>query len=570
MRFLLAAADDSWLGICAASITKILYGRSTIASKGLCRVKKMTNKILERPVQQESNPEETQHSLFDPAELERLSHPRDHGFFALLFPRAEKNTHADVAALQGRIFQHLPDEDAAVAATIHLGDGPNLLAVAADITRQRAAGEKRAALAQRCFGLQDLEAVVRLCQGRDEHYISQGDFLRPNRLAINLLRTSSVWLDLDIYKSPLSHLAHDESLIANMIRRHCILHNIPLPSVIIRSGRGYYVKWHTEALPAAAFPRVRAVMVFLCKKFEVFGADPSATDASRVLRVGGSTHSKTGDAVRFLWKNEITEYVFDQLANAVLPMPRTPEQIERWKQGREVQKKIDARIREQEAFYKSLPYDPRATRAQTLAFQPGSREQSLWWSRMLDLKKLVELRGEALDKRELVMFMMMNALAWSGQATAENFWRQAQEISALMPRQKTMDEPKDTLSTMYRRTVAALEGKTAIYKGEETSQLYFYKNSTLIERLGITSDEMPYLLTIIDSTEHQRRNTLAHQEARRAAGSVPREQYEAGSAERRALAARLRQEGLSWAEVGKTMGVTATAARLLAVRNTPQ
>lgn len=507
-----------------------------------------------------------QHSLFDPYELERLSHPRTHGFFALLFPRTANSTHADVAALQGRIFQHLPDDDAATAATVHLGDGPNPLAVAIDIAKQRAAGEKRAALAQRCFGLQDLEAVVGLCQGRDEHYISQGDFSRPNRLAVSLLRTSSVWLDLDIYKSPLSHLAHDESLIANMIRRHCILHNIPLPSVIMRSGRGYYVKWYTEALPAAAFPRVRAVMVFLCKKFEVFGADLSATDASRVLRVGGSTHSKTGDAVRFLWKNEVTEYVFDQLANAVLPVARTPEQIERWKQGREVEKNIKARAREQEAFYKSLPYDPRAKRVQALAFQPGSREQSLWWSRLLDLKTIVGLRGESLDCREVVMFIMMNALAWSGQATAENFWRQAQEISALMPRQKTMDEPKDTLSTMYRRTVAALEGKTVTYKGEETSQLYFYKNSTIIERLGITSSEMPHLLTIIDSAEVRRRNTLAHQEARRAAGSVPREQYESGSAERRAHAARLRQDGLSWAEVGKVFGITERAARMLATR----
>lgn len=509
---------------------------------------------------------DTQQSLFDPYELERLSHPRTHGFFALLFPRTANNTHADVAALQGRIFQHLPEDDAATAAAIHLGDGPNMLAVAADIAKERAAGKKRPALAQRCFGLQNLEAVVAMCQGRDEHYISQGDFSRPNRLAVNLLRTSSIWIDLDTYKSPLSHLAHDESLIAHLLRKHCKMHGIPLPSVIMRSGQGYYMKWYTEALPAAAFPRVRATMVYLCQQFNVFGADLSATDGSRVLRVGGSTHSVTGEAVRFIWKNEVTEYSFDALANAILPVIRTTEQAERWKQGREVQKKIEARARELDAFYKSLPYDPRATRTQALAFQPGSRQQSLWWSRMLDLKKIIELRGEALDQREVMMFMLMNALAWSGQATTENFWRQAQEIAALMPRQKTMDKPEETLSTMYRRTVAALEGKSVTWQGKEVSQLYRYKNETLINQLKITSSEMTHMLTIIDSSEVRRRNALAHKEARRAAGSVPRDQYEAQHAERKAQAIRLRQDGLSWAKVGEILGITAEAARKLGTR----
>lgn len=533
----------------------------------------------------------TQESLFNPRELERLSHPYDYGFFALLFPHAAKETKTDAAAIQGKIFQHLPDEDAATAATIHLGDGPRPLAAAIDIAKQGAAGKKRPALAQRCFGLQYLEPIVAMCQGRAEHYLSQGDFERPNRQAINLLRTSSVWLDLDIYDSPMADMMHDESLIAQLLRRHCEMHGIPLPSVIMRSGMGYYLKWFTEALPALAWRRVRATMVHLVDLFDVFGADPTGTDASRVLRVGGSMHSTSGDTVRIIWKNEITEYAFDGLANAILPVYRTYEQAIKWQQGREIQKKELARARELDAFYKSLPYDPRIKRAhlakhsygdlpynprsealskvvETLAFQPENQQQALWWSRLLDMKTLIQIRGDNLKHREVWMFLMMNALAWSGQATPENFYDQAREIGKLMPRQdkKAIHIPEQTLGTLYNRTVAALKGELVTHEGEEVSQLYRYKNSTLIEKLGITSDEMTKLFTLIDSKEIRRRKIAHQEEVRRAAGSVPRAQYEAEQAERRGHAVRLRESGLSWAKVGEIMGIKADAARMLAAR----
>lgn len=507
---------------------------------------------------------EQQKHLFDPVEMERLSHPRNHGFFALLFPCAANNTLRDTSMIQGKFFPHLPESDVhAAVVELQLSDTSRPLVVAVE----KKADDKRRPLTQRSFGLQHLEAVVGMCQGRDDHYLSQSDFNRPNRLSVNLFRTSSVWLDLDIYNSPLSHLAYDETLIVSSLRGHCRLHEIPWPSVIIRSGRGYYMKWFTEALPAAAFPRVRAVMVHLCEKFRVFGADKAATDASRVLRVGGSQHSKVGRPVQLLWKNEaVQEYVFDTLANAVLPIERTKEQAGRWREGRDVQKKIDARKREAEEFYKKLKYDPRKARVQSLAFQPNDRQQNLWWSRMLDFRKLVELRGEQLCQREIFMFLMMNALAWSGQCEAASFWRQAQEIAAMLPHQKTMDAPKDTLSTMYRRVVAALDGKTQEYQGQQVSALYRYKNSSLIEKLGITTHEMGYMLTLIDSDEIRRRKLKHQKEMARNKGEIPRDQYIAQQAERRGHALRMRQEGLSWAEIGQAIGITDRAARMLASR----
>lgn len=503
-----------------------------------------------------------QPELFDSAELEALSHPRTNGFFSILFPRSQIETHRDVSAIQGKIFSYLAGDDVPPLESC----SQNLVTLINGIVADRATGTSRRALDQRSFGLQHFKTVVTMCQGRPDHYVSQADFIRPNRLAVNLLRTSSLWLDLDIYKSLLAEFAEDEAYVVEAVIECCEKNNIPHPSVIIRSGRGYYVKWFTESLPASAFPRVRAAMSYLCDAFMAFGADKSATDSSRVLRACGTTNSKNDGVVRFIYTNTSAEYVFNDLANAILPIKRTIEQAERWRMGREIKKKIDARNIDLEAFYKKLKYDPRKARVNAMAFKPGSREQSLWWSRMLDFRKLMELRGESLSQREVMTFLMMNALAWSGQVTEGTFWNQAQEIAASMPRQKTMDKPKETLSSMYKRTVAALDGQTQEYKGKQVSALYRYKNETLIEQLCVTTEEMPHMLTLIDSKEIRKRKLKSQRETARAKGVTTRDEYLATHAERRGLALHIRQEGLSWAAIGGKLGISDKAARMLASR----
>lgn len=49
--------------------------------------------------------------------------------------------------------------------------------------------------------------------------------------------------------------------------------------------------------------------------------------------------------------------------------------------------------------------------------------------------------------------------------------------------------------------------------------------------------------------------------------ATPRKEYEAKARERRRRAAELRAKGLPWADVGRELGVSATSARLLALRH---
>ena len=57
-------------------------------------------------------------------------------------------------------------------------------------------------------------------------------------------------------------------------------------------------------LPRAAAGRAVAVNKALVRRFAAFGADPAAVDVSRILRVVGTTNSKSGERTEILWLNE--------------------------------------------------------------------------------------------------------------------------------------------------------------------------------------------------------------------------------------------------------------------------
>ena len=57
-------------------------------------------------------------------------------------------------------------------------------------------------------------------------------------------------------------------------------------------------------LPRAAAGRAVAVNKALVRRFAAFGADPAAVDMSRILRVVGTTNTKSGERAEILWLNE--------------------------------------------------------------------------------------------------------------------------------------------------------------------------------------------------------------------------------------------------------------------------
>jgi hypothetical protein len=104
----------------------------------------------------------------------------------------------------------------------------------------------------------------------------------------------------DIYRVPrLAALPTSEA--ARNVLAYCSDTGTPLPSAVISSGRGLYAKWYwSKPVERADVGRLMGVNRALVRRLDRFGADPKATDATRVLRITGSHHTGAGRLVSLL------------------------------------------------------------------------------------------------------------------------------------------------------------------------------------------------------------------------------------------------------------------------------
>ena len=123
-------------------------------------------------------------------------------------------------------------------------------------------------------------------------YMSQAFFARPCRRSVHVAWLTHAYVDLDLYKLP---VPPQPGVAGIWLRTFCADEGIPEPSLIVFSGRGIYCKWcWSSPIPRAAAGRAVAVNRALVRRFGEWGADPRAVDVSRILRVVGTTNSRSG------------------------------------------------------------------------------------------------------------------------------------------------------------------------------------------------------------------------------------------------------------------------------------
>jgi hypothetical protein len=129
----------------------------------------------------------------------------------------------------------------------------------------------------------------------------------PLRKQTALRRLNCCYVDLDSHKLGLSFEEVLRSVHALVVEEA-----VPLPSVIVQSGRGTWLLWllRHRRFPNRApkgdpirFQRNygwwRAIQQELNSRLIGLGADPSAKDGSRMIRVPGSINSKSGERVTY-------------------------------------------------------------------------------------------------------------------------------------------------------------------------------------------------------------------------------------------------------------------------------
>ena len=321
---------------------------------------------------------------------------------------------------------------------------------------------------QRAYRLDVLPQIIAALDPERDTWISQAEFHQPNRRIVHLLRLGLCFVDLDTYKTPHGK-SRPETLLGQFLG-YCGDEDVPLPSLVIHSGRGLQAKWLLERpLPRAALPRWNAVQKELVARLAPFGADPGARDASRVLRLVDTVNTRSGERVRVLWvqrhAEDIRRYPFEWLAETLLPVSREALQLQR-----------------------QHPTAPRPP----LKILPGGKTgnlrvfsgRQLAWDRLEDLRTLAKQRGWIEHGiphgyRSKYIHWCLNFLLLSGAVPANQLYLEAQALV----REVCPDFSKDVrsvLSTLYRKAKAYEAGERIEFNGRTYPPLYTPRNRTLL------------------------------------------------------------------------------------------
>lgn len=362
-------------------------------------------------------------------------------------------------------------------------------------------------------------------------WVDQPDtFITPNefhgwRVIKLLARINALYVDIDMHDASgdvdMQRMAWDA--VAALERA-----NAPLPNVIVYTGRGIHLYWTLAGgLPATALPRWQACQRALVKLLQ---GDPQSADATRVLRMIGTTNTKANN-----WKvtAEVVvpqRYTFDELADAILPFTR-------------------AEIR-----------DISAARARKKA-EKGPRKASgtifdRWYHVYRDLHRILDFHwfgGVPEGHRNNILFHLSNALSWFTRYEALR-----DEINAIARTQipsLSSREVQEYTGSIVKRAQEAAQGQFRKHNDQKVDPRYRYRRQTLYDALSplIPSTLLPNMRAIIpDELAHERKQT---RDKSRYADSNTGLGFRQGNVEKRAQALKMRSQGLPITHIAQTLSV---------------
>ncbi|MBZ6007577.1 MAG: hypothetical protein ACRCXT_01030 [Paraclostridium sp.] len=306
-----------------------------------------------------------------------------------------------------------------------------------------------------------LEKTEEIVNGIND-YISQNTFYKPQRRIENIKELRAVYIDIDCYNSK-----YTKDAVQYFLEHDLYGCKIPRPNYLIDSGRGLYYIVLIKPVPSMALPLWYAVQRYLFNTLKEFGADANALDPTRVLRIVGTMNSKSGTSVKVLDEYDY-EYSLREIQEEYLP-EISPKK-----------KKSKGRPKKMVSLF---------------------TEYSLYYSRLMDISKICELRNYDVEgHREVILFLYRYYSACFTEDTEEAL-RRALELNSMFIKPLPENE-------VIRDTKSA----TKAYE----NRLYKYTNTKLIQILDITLDEQQYLKTIISGKEKYRRSADEQKEKKKA------------------------------------------------------
>ena len=299
-------------------------------------------------------------------------------------------------------------------------------------------------------------------------YISQNTFNNRSRRLTHLKELKALYIDIDCYKVNLSKEA------VKYFMENDLYGQIPVPNMLVDSGRGLYYIIFLENTVAEDLPKWQLIEKYLYEKLKDLGADNKALDATRVLRVVGSTNSKNNELVKV-----IDTYDYQYTLNEIIEN-YIPEIIE---DRKEKQKPKGIRKKGRKKKFVSL-----------------FNLYNLYYTRFKDIKKLVEIRNyEMTGYREITLFLIRYFL---------NVYHGDDDLvmEEVIEINNSFTEPLE-INEVFNATRSGVIGAT--------ESVYKYSNDKLIKLLDITPSEQKEMATIIGKSEKYYRNNKNRRDNRR-------------------------------------------------------
>ena len=299
-------------------------------------------------------------------------------------------------------------------------------------------------------------------------YISQNTFNNRSRRLIHLKELKALYIDIDCYKVNLSKDA------VKYFMENDLYGQIPVPNMLIDSGRGLYYIIFLENTVAEDLPKWQLIEKYLYEKLKDLGADNKALDATRVLRVVGSTNSKNNELVKVIDTYDY-QYTLDEIIENYIP--------EVAEDRKEKQNPKGVRKKGRKKKFVSL-----------------FNLYNLYYTRFKDIKKLVEIRNyEMTGYREITLFLIRYFL---------NVYHGDDDLvmEEVIEINNSFTEPLE-INEVFNATRSGAIGAT--------ESVYKYSNDKLIKLLDITPSEQKEMATIIGKSEKYYRNNKNRRENRR-------------------------------------------------------
>lgn len=404
------------------------------------------------------------------------------------------------------------------------------------------------------------EVLERFCgEPYADVYQSQNWFSCPNRQKAHLEGMATSFFDADYYKDSKykgkAPLEVFEGLLAEFEEK-----KYPLPSSVICSGQGVYVKWYfSTALGREDLPFWDLLQIRFLELFRDFGADPASRDASRVLRVLGTYNQKNGGRVEALWvheeNRELVRYDFWELFDAfgcsrIVKPSKQLQLVSEMPTEREAREIVEETAENREMLQRRL-----------VSFACRGLHV------VSDLKKLAVMRGwdrEGIPdgQRDLWLFWLVNhvCLAYMTSHDPRNYHEALAEAAPFIPEGWSRAKFCNKVSAIYQKVLEMASGSRWLSFGGKVWPLYYTpSNERLCEDLKLTPSELQQL----DYIRSEDTRAAQQKRKRREQGMLERGEFLQQAQQRREEARRLRAEGMTWTQVGEILKVTRQIAQRL-------